>query len=104
MGFEVKIIVCFGISEDVVLFLVYEKGVELIVLVGFYSSMFDFLEKGWKGMLSIFLVRLKIGLKFVDVWGVFKFYIEKVSFKYIGVLLFFVFIFIFVIFMVILFF
>lgn len=88
LGLKAKTIACPGTSEDVALLLAYEKGAELIVSVGSHSSMLDFLEKGRKGMSSTFLVRLKIGSKLVDARGVSKLYTEKISFKYIGVLLF----------------
>ncbi|WAM30653.1 putative cytokinetic ring protein SteA [Caldicellulosiruptor naganoensis] len=87
LGLNAKVIACPGTSEDVALLLAYEKGAELIVSVGSHSSMLDFLEKGRKGMSSTFLVRLKIGSKLVDARGVSKLYTEKVSLKYIGILL-----------------
>lgn len=87
LGLDAKVIACPGTSEDVALLLAYEKGAELIVSVGSHSSMLDFLEKGRKGMSSTFLVRLKIGPKLVDARGVSKLYTERVSLKYIGILI-----------------
>ncbi|AZT90397.1 DUF115 domain-containing protein [Caldicellulosiruptor changbaiensis] len=87
LGLQAKVVACPGTSEDVALLLAYEKGAELIVSVGSHSSMLDFLEKGRKGMSSTFLVRLKIGSKLVDARGVSKLYTERVSLKYIGVLI-----------------
>jgi len=87
LGLQAKVVACPGTSEDVALLLAYEKGAELIVSVGSHSSMLDFLEKGRKGMSSTFLVRLKIGSKLVDARGVSKLYTERVSLKYIGILI-----------------
>jgi uncharacterized membrane-anchored protein len=63
-----------GISEDLALLLAYEKGAELIVIVGGHSSVEDFLDKGRKGMASTFLVRLKVGSVLIDAKGVSKLY------------------------------
>ncbi len=56
------------------LLLAYEKGAELIVVVGSHSSIEDFLDKGRKGMASTFLTRLKIGSILIDAKGVSKLY------------------------------
>ncbi len=63
-----------GTSEDMALLLAYEKGAELIVVVGSHSSIEDFLDKGRKGMASTFLTRLKIGSILIDAKGVSKLY------------------------------
>ena len=63
-----------GTSEDLALLLAYEKGAELIVVVGSHSSVEDFLDKGRKGMASTFLTRLKIGSILIDAKGVSKLY------------------------------
>ncbi|NLS45087.1 MAG: hypothetical protein GX969_05045 [Firmicutes bacterium] len=63
-----------GISEDLALLLAYEKGAELIVIVGSHSSIEDFLDKGRKGMASTFLTRLKVGSVLIDAKGVSKLY------------------------------
>jgi uncharacterized membrane-anchored protein len=48
----------------------YEKGAELIVVVGTHSNLEDFLDKGRAGMASTFLTRLKVGSRLVDARGV----------------------------------
>lgn len=63
-----------GLSEDLALLLAYEKGAELIVIVGSHSSVEDFLDKGRQGMSSTFLTRLKIGSVLIDAKGVSKLY------------------------------
>lgn len=72
-----------GTSEDIAMLLAYHKGTELIVAVGAHSSMFEFLDKGRKGMASTFLVRLKVGSVLVDAKGVNKLYKTKVKFRYL---------------------
>jgi uncharacterized membrane-anchored protein len=59
-----------GTSEDIALLLAYEKGAELIVVVGARAGMIEFMDKGRKGMASTFLVRLRVGPKLVDAKGV----------------------------------
>ena len=63
-----------GLSEDLALLLAYEKGAELIVIVGSHSSVEDFLDKGRQGMSSTFLTRLKVGSVLIDAKGVSKLY------------------------------
>lgn len=63
-----------GTSEDLALLLAYEKGAELIVIVGSHSSVEDFLDKGRKGMASTFLTRLKVGSVLIDAKGVSNLY------------------------------
>lgn len=73
-----------GTSEDIAMLLAYEKGAELIVLVGSHSNVQDFLEKGRKGMASTFLVRLKVGTILVDAKGVSKLYKNRVKKRYLA--------------------
>ena len=61
-----------GTSEDIALLLAYENDAKMITAVGTHKNMFDFLEKGRKGMGSTLLVRLKIGNKFIDLSGINK--------------------------------
>ncbi|MGB9905381.1 MAG: putative cytokinetic ring protein SteA, partial [Desulfotomaculales bacterium] len=63
-----------GTSEDIAVLLAYEKGAELIVVVGGHFCFQDFLEKGRQGMGSTFLVRLKAGSILVDARGVSRLY------------------------------
>lgn len=67
-----------GTSEDIAMLLAFEKGAELIVLVGSHSSMVDFLDKGRGGMASTFLVRMKVGQILVDARGVSRLYKHQV--------------------------
>ncbi|WP_202076744.1 putative cytokinetic ring protein SteA [Caldalkalibacillus salinus] len=69
-GLQAHLFPCFGTSEDAAQLLAYEAGAVLIVTLGSHTNMFDFLEKGRKGMGSTLLVRLKIGEKLVDAKGV----------------------------------
>ncbi|MDQ1375682.1 MAG: hypothetical protein QOJ09_3020 [Actinomycetota bacterium] len=63
-----------GTSEDLAMLLAYEKGCELIVVVGSHASMVDFLDKGRPGMASTFLTRLRVGPILVDAKGVNRLY------------------------------
>ena len=63
-----------GTSEDVALNLAFEKGAELIVLVGSHTSMIDFFDKGRAGMASTFLTRMKVAPILVDAKGVSRLY------------------------------
>ncbi|MFA6448465.1 MAG: putative cytokinetic ring protein SteA [bacterium] len=66
-----------GTSEDLALLLAFERGAELIVIVGSHFSMEDFLSKGRRGMASTFLTRLRVGSVLVDAKGVSKLYQNK---------------------------
>jgi uncharacterized membrane-anchored protein len=57
-------------SEDVALLLAYEKGAELIVVVGAHLNLLEFLERNRAGMSSTFLTRLRVGEILVDAKGV----------------------------------
>ena len=61
LGFDYKVMESGGTSEDIALQLAFEKGAELIVLVGSHTSLVDFLDKGREGMASTFLTRMKVG-------------------------------------------
>lgn len=67
-----------GTSEDIAMLLAFEKGAELIVLVGGHNSMVDFFDKGRGGMASTFLVRMKVGAVLVDARGVSRLYQHRV--------------------------
>ena len=73
-----------GTSEDIAMLLAYEKGAELIALVGSHSGIHDFLEKGRKGMASTFLVRLKVGSVLVDAKGVGKLYKSRLKARHLA--------------------
>lgn len=79
LGLESILFSAPGTSEDIAMLLAHEKGAELIVLVGSHSNIFDFLDKGRKGMASTFLVRLRVGYKLVDARGVSKLYKSRVK-------------------------
>jgi len=67
-----------GTSEDIAMLLAFEKGADLIVLVGSHNSMVDFFDKGRGGMASTFLVRMKVGQILVDARGVSRLYQHRV--------------------------
>ncbi|NLJ99858.1 MAG: hypothetical protein GX318_01300 [Clostridia bacterium] len=83
LGVEPVIVKAPGTSEDIAMLTAYQKGAQLIVAVGTHSNVFDFLEKGRKGMSSTFLVRIKIGTKLVDAKGVNKLYKGSIRFRYV---------------------
>ncbi|WP_197035432.1 putative cytokinetic ring protein SteA [Paenibacillus sp. UNC451MF] len=70
LGLNAKQLSASGTSEDIALLLAYDHQCERIVTVGAHSHMFDFLEKGRKGMGSTVLVRMKIGSKLTDAKGI----------------------------------
>ncbi len=74
LGLSCSVFAAPGTSEDIALLMAYEKGAELIVMVGSHTNLQDFLGKGRKGMASTFLVRLKVGPVLVDAKGVSKLY------------------------------
>ena len=74
LGLSGHIIATTGTSEDLALLLAFERGAELIVIVGSHFSMEDFLGKDRAGMSSTFLTRLKVGSIIVDAKGVSKLY------------------------------
>jgi len=84
LGLSSQVFCAPGTSEDIAMLLAYEKGAELIVLVGSHSNIQDFLEKGRKGMASTFLVRLKVGSILVDAKGVGKIYKNRVKARYLA--------------------
>lgn len=84
LGLASKVFSGPGTSEDVALLTAYEKGADLIVLVGSHSSIQDFLEKGRKGMASTILVRLKVGSVLVDAKGVGKLYRSKLKARHLA--------------------
>ena len=74
LGLSGHVIGITGTSEDLALLLAYERGAELIVIVGSHFSIEDFLAKDRAGMSSTFLTRLKVGSILVDAKGVSKLY------------------------------
>lgn len=84
LGLQAAVIEAPGTSEDVALWVAYEKGARLIVAVGTHSNIVDFLEKGRKGMASTFLVRLKVGSILIDAKGVSHLYRGRPSRRYIA--------------------
>ena len=69
MNVPYKMLAMRGTSEDAALMLAYHKSVELIVLVGGHSCMYDFTCKGRSGMSSTFIARTLIGSRLVDCKG-----------------------------------
>lgn len=78
LGLEHALFRSAGTSEDIAMLLAFEKGAELIVLVGGHNSMVDFFDKGRGGMASTFLVRMKVGAVLVDARGVSRLYQHRV--------------------------
>lgn len=70
LGLRAITLPSYGTSEDISLLLAYDQQCERIVTVGAHSHMFDFLEKGRKGMGSTVLVRMKVGSKLTDAKGI----------------------------------
>lgn len=68
-----------GTSEDIAMLIAYEKGAELIVIVGGHSNLVEFMDKDRKGMASTFLVRLRVGGILVDAKGVSRLYSTRVK-------------------------
>ncbi|MEW5784898.1 MAG: putative cytokinetic ring protein SteA [Bacillota bacterium] len=77
LGVPYRVFSAPGTSEDIALLLAYDSGAALIVAIGAHSSVFEFLEKGRKGMSSTFLVRLKVGDRLVDAKGVSRLYSSR---------------------------
>jgi uncharacterized membrane-anchored protein len=63
-----------GTSEDIAMMIAYEKGAELIAVVGGHTNLIEFLDKDRKGMASTFLVRLRVGSRLVDAKGIGQIY------------------------------
>ena len=68
-----------GTSEDIAMLIAYEKGAELIVVVGGHTNLVEFMDKDRKGMASTFLVRLRVGARLVDAKGVSQLYSTRVK-------------------------
>lgn len=68
-----------GTSEDIAMLIAYEKGAEMIVLVGGHNNLIEFLDKDRKGMASTFLVRLRLGAALIDAKGVSELYQSRVK-------------------------
>ena len=66
-------------SEDLALLLGWELGARIIVAVGTHTNLFEYFDKGRKGMASSFLVRLKVGSRLLDAKGVNYLYRSSVS-------------------------
>ncbi len=77
-GLDYHVFASAGTSEDIAMLLAFEKGADLIVLVGSHTSMVDFFDKGRGGMASTFLVRMKVGQILVDARGVSRLYQHRV--------------------------
>jgi uncharacterized membrane-anchored protein len=68
-----------GTSEDIAMLIAYEKGAEMIALVGAHNSLIEFMDKDRKGMASTFLMRLRLGSTLVDAKGVSELYHARVK-------------------------
>jgi uncharacterized membrane-anchored protein len=68
-----------GTSEDIAMLIAYEKGAEMIALVGAHNSLIEFMDKDRKGMASTFLMRLRLGSTLVDAKGVSELYHARIK-------------------------
>jgi len=68
-----------GTSEDIAMLIAYEKGSELIAMVGGHNNLIEFLDKDRKGMASTFLVRLRVGTALVDAKGISQLYQTRIK-------------------------
>ena len=68
-----------GTSEDIAMLIAYEKGSELIAMVGGHNNLIEFLDKDRKGMASTFLVRLRVGPTLVDAKGISQLYQTRIK-------------------------
>lgn len=68
-----------GTSEDIAMLIAYEKGSELIAMVGGHNNLIEFLDKDRKGMASTFLVRLRVGATLVDAKGISQLYQTRIK-------------------------
>jgi len=67
-----------GTSEDIAMLIAFEKGAQLITMVGAHTNLIEFLDKDRKGMASTFLVRLRVGSVLMDAKGVSQIYRQRV--------------------------
>jgi len=74
MGIRYEVFPVPGTSEDAAMLFAFEHGAGLIVAVGTHTNLYDYLDKGRRGMASTMLVRMRIGSKLVDARGVSKLY------------------------------
>jgi len=77
-----------GTSEDIIMLVAYEKGADIITVVGTHNHLTDFLDKSRSGMSSTFLVRLRVGSKLVDVKGINRLYNIKYPKWHFAILIF----------------
>ena len=87
LGLKGSVLTAAGTSEDIAMLLAYEKGAELLVLVGSHANLVEFLDKGREGMASTFLMRLKVGDRLVDAKGVNKLYEARAKLSHLVILL-----------------
>lgn len=65
-------------TEDVALLLADHAGASLIISVGSYATLTEFLDRNRSGLASTFLTRLRVGPKLVDAKGVPQLYAGRV--------------------------
>jgi len=70
LGLDHTVVPSAGTSQDLAMFLAYEKGAALIVSVGSPFNLVEFLDKQRPGMSSTFLTRLRLGETLVDARGI----------------------------------
>jgi uncharacterized membrane-anchored protein len=67
-----------GTSEDAAILLAHTHGADLIVTVGSYTSLIEFMDRGRSGMASSFLTRAAVGPTVVDAKAVAALYRNRV--------------------------
>lgn len=75
-----------GTSEDIAMLIAFEKGAEIIVIVGGHTNLIDFMDKDRKGMASTFLVRLRVGAALIDAKGVSRLYNARIKTSHLAVM------------------
>jgi uncharacterized membrane-anchored protein len=68
-----------GTAEDLALLLADDKGAAVVVTVGGYATLTEFLDRGRAGMASTFLTRIRVGAKLVDAKAVRAMYRSRIS-------------------------
>lgn len=78
LGFTPQIFETNGTVEDAAILLAHFNEAALIVMVGSYASLVEFLDKGRSGMASSFLTRVAVGSGLVDAKAVGQLYHHRI--------------------------
>lgn len=77
-GFTPQVFETNGTVEDAAILLAHSNGATLIVMVGSYASLVEFLDKGRSGMASSFLTRVAVSSSLVDAKAVARLYQHRI--------------------------